>query len=53
MVKRDRNSPSVVIWSHCNEVECDQPDGLTSLEFNQVARDLDPTRPQGANGKGR
>ena len=27
--------------------------GLTSLEFNQVARDLDPTRPQGANGKGR
>jgi len=50
MVKRDRNAPSIVIWSFCNEYECNQPNNLTGIAFRHAAKAMDPTRPVGANG---
>ena len=47
MVLRDRNHPSVVIWSIGNEVpERDQPEGAqTGRVLAEYVRKLDPTRP--------
>ena len=53
MVKRDRNHPSVVIWSTCNEYECLQlvPE-TTAKRFYAAAKAMDPTRPVTANNNG-
>ena len=51
MVKRDRNHASVIMWSFCNEAECEQYDSDYSGEiFRAAAKGVDPTRPVTANG---
>ncbi len=47
LVKRDRNHPSVILWSTGNEVpELGTPDGKKSARMlADICRDLDPTRP--------
>ena len=37
MVKRDRNHPSVIMWSFCNEAECSQYDSDFSGEAFRAA----------------
>ena len=49
MVKRDRNHPSVVIWSFCNEGGCGE-DGAQN--FSAVSKAYDPTRPTLGNRAG-
>lgn len=47
LVKRDRNHPSVILWSTGNEVpELGTPDGKKSAKMlADICRELDPTRP--------
>jgi hypothetical protein len=51
-VRRDRNHPSVVLWSAMNELGLDGPGSRETVEYAQFARtlyaavrDADPTRP--------
>jgi beta-galactosidase len=50
MIKRDRNHPSVVIWSIGNEIrEQGMPEGAAMAKFlTKISHDLDPTRPVSA-----
>lgn len=50
MIKRDRNHPSVIIWSIGNETrEQGMPDGYKITRFlTKISHDLDPTRPVSA-----
>lgn len=47
MIRRDRNHPSVILWSSGNEIgEQGSPDGhKISAEFTRIAHEEDPTRP--------
>jgi len=47
MIRRDRNHPSVILWSTGNEVrEQTQPEGIAmSRGHTAIAHDEDPTRP--------
>jgi beta-galactosidase len=47
MIRRDRNSPSVIMWSIGNEIlEQNEPDGaVITGQLAAMARDEDPTRP--------
>ncbi|MDE6859533.1 MAG: DUF4982 domain-containing protein [Duncaniella sp.] len=48
MVKHYRNNPSVVMWSHGNEVpsQWDEKNGIaTMLKLQNLIHELDPTRP--------
>ncbi len=50
MVLRDRNHPSVVVWSIGNEVNPGEMDGVTPERvamLGEIVRRLDPTRPVG------
>ena len=50
MVKRDRNHPSIIIWSFCNEYECQQNDPDYSADkYRFAAYSVDGTRPVTAN----
>ena len=50
MVKRDRNHPSIVVWSFCNEYECQQNDPEYSAKrYRAAAYGVDGTRPVTAN----
>lgn len=51
MAKRDRNHPSIVINSLCNEVECQNPPE-TGILFVAASKAIDPTRPTTANSNG-
>ena len=42
LVKRDRSHPSVMIWSFCNEVGCNNESSAKA--FREVAKMWDPTR---------
>ena len=52
-IRRDRNHPSVILWSNGNEIsEQRKPEGhKIGAELSQIAREEDPTRPTtvGAN----
>ena len=53
MVKRDRSHPSIIVWSFCNEVECNQMDAAYSADaFRSAALSVDRTRPLTANRHG-
>ena len=60
LVKRDRNHPSVAMWSFCNEVACEPPAKQPNASepqagaalFHAKATDADPTRPTSANTPG-
>lgn len=49
LVKRDRNHPSVVIWSFCNEGACEGSHETGGPPFQAVAEKYDGTRPTLAN----
>lgn len=54
MVKRDRNHPSVMVWSFCNEAGCDlsSDEQAVGQEFKDVSKDEDKFRPVSANQNG-
>ena len=47
MVLRDRNHPSIIMWSTGNEIrEMEEPEGIETSELiGNFIRELDPTRP--------
>ncbi|EOD07028.1 hypothetical protein EMIHUDRAFT_96903 [Emiliania huxleyi CCMP1516] len=49
LVRRDRNHPSVVIWSFCNEAGCEGWRERGGPRFQEVAHRLDGSRPTLAN----
>lgn len=54
MVLRDRNHPSIIIWSLCNEGGCMQgnPDGgYVGAAFKKAIFDVDTSRPVTANSE--
>jgi beta-galactosidase/beta-glucuronidase len=49
LVKRDRNHPSVVIWSFCNEGGCEGSHENGGPRFQRITQEFDGTRPTLAN----
>lgn len=49
LVKRDRNHPSVVIWSFCNEAGCEGPREAGGPDFRAISYKYDGSRPTLAN----
>ena len=45
LVKRDRNHPSVVIWSFCNENGCEGTREKGGPRFQEITKEFDGTRP--------
>ena len=54
LIKRDRNHPSVVIWSICNEVLCNSGSAQDAKAIVELMHSLDPYsgRPVSANQNG-
>jgi hypothetical protein len=49
LVKRDRNHPSVVIWSFCNEAGCEGSHETGGPRFSEITHKYDGSRPTLAN----
>ena len=49
LVKRDRNHPSIIIWSFCNELGCEGDHENGGPAFQQITTEYDGTRPTLAN----
>ena len=51
MVERDRNHPSIMIWSFCNERHCDagSKENAVGKDFRKVSYEEDSFRPVSAN----
>ena len=45
LVKRDRNHPSVILWSFCNEVGCEGDREAGGPSFREVTYEYDGSRP--------
>lgn len=41
MVARDRNHPSIIMWSLCNEIECSEQSASQGQEFRRVTLEKD------------
>ena len=54
LIKRDRNHPSIVIWSICNEVLCNTGTAQDAKDMANLMHSLDPYsgRPVSANQNG-
>ena len=54
MVKRDRNHPSVMVWSFCNEAGCNlnSDEQAVGQKFKDASKDEDKFRPVSANQNG-
>jgi hypothetical protein len=53
-IKENRNRPSVIMWSLCNETYWDHRDPAElpiAKQILELVRDLDPTRPQQGDGE--
>jgi beta-galactosidase len=53
-IKENRNRPSVIMWSLCNETYWDHRDPAElpiAKQILQVAQEMDPTRPQQGDGE--
>lgn len=44
-MKRDRNHPSVIMWSICNEVLCKSFNGTSAAILKGIINEYDLTRP--------
>jgi len=49
MVKRDRNHPSIIIWSFCNEAGCEGALEAGGPRFREITYAMDGSRPVLAN----
>ncbi|KAJ9436228.1 Beta-galactosidase BoGH2A [Diplonema papillatum] len=49
LVKMHRNHAPVLMWSFCNEADCDRDTQNTSATLKAIAEGLDPSRPTTAN----
>lgn len=49
LVKRDRNHPSVILWSFCNENDCEGDNEVAGPAFQEAVEKFDGTRPTLAN----
>jgi len=49
LVKRDRNHPSITIWSFCNEAGCEGNREAGGPSFREITYELDGSRPVLAN----
>jgi beta-galactosidase/beta-glucuronidase len=49
LIVRDRNHPSIVIWSFCNEMGCEGDHEYGGPAFQSIATKLDGSRPTLAN----
>jgi beta-galactosidase/beta-glucuronidase len=49
LIKRDRNHPSVVIWSFCNEGACEGSHEKGGPAFQAISEQFDGSRPTLAN----
>ncbi|KAJ9436086.1 Beta-galactosidase BoGH2A [Diplonema papillatum] len=51
LVKTHRNHAPIVLWSYCNEEDCEKISQTSAAAFRRIADDLDPLRATTANNE--